>query len=140
MTLKVGRIYKDNQRTSSLVRLFGSSEFFLRCLLAAYRVVEDRDMPGAHDYACKFSLTPNGCTLSVFDRREAEDFCDKDPMCQAFVMTDQKTWTGGLIKLIVAFDKGVFLLSGRRIVHFKKGVFNLQVEPNMDLYVKPYQD
>lgn len=63
-------------------------------LIAAYERIEQRDMPGVHDFVCQASLAPNACTLSVFDVREAEDVCDREATCKAFVMTDQKTWTG----------------------------------------------
>lgn len=42
------------------------------------------------------SMSGGGCTLSVFDQREAEDICDDDPECKGFIMTKQHTWTGEL--------------------------------------------
>ncbi|ELT95075.1 hypothetical protein CAPTEDRAFT_134027 [Capitella teleta] len=54
----------------------------------------DDHATSVHDFVCQASLAPNACTLSVFDVREAEDVCDREATCKAFVMTDQKTWTG----------------------------------------------
>ena len=59
-----------------------------------YKRVEQSDLPGEYDYRCRMSMSGGGCTLSVFDQREAEDICDVDPDCKGFVMTQQHTWTG----------------------------------------------
>lgn len=58
--------------------------------------MEQSDLPGQYDYRCRMSMSGGGCTLSVFDQREAEDICDDDPECKGFIMTKQHTWTGEL--------------------------------------------
>ena len=73
----------------------------------------ESDLPGQFDYRCRMSMSGGACTLSVFDQREAEDMCDADPDCQAFIMTKQHTWTGkrnrvflvGFFCLFVCFFK-----------------------------------
>lgn len=65
------------------------------CLLVSeYKVLDSSDLPGQFDYRCRMSMSGAGCTLSVFDQREAEDLCEQDPECKALVMTDQLTWAG----------------------------------------------
>ena len=65
------------------------------CFILGYRHVPTADLPGLYDYRCRFSLSSAGCSVSVFDRREAEDICDMDEECKGFVMSATKTWTGG---------------------------------------------
>ncbi|KAK6181547.1 hypothetical protein SNE40_009378 [Patella caerulea] len=77
------------------------------------------DLPGQHDYRCRFSMSGVGCTVSVFDQREAEDICKIDPECKGFVITDQTTW------------------AGRKIVHLKNGIGKISTNENTDLLIKP---
>ena len=66
-----------------------------------YKVLHHSDLPGLYDYRCRYSVASSGCTVSVFDQREAEDLCDGDPDCHAFVMSDQTTWTGAMGKMLL---------------------------------------
>ncbi|XP_013062692.2 extracellular tyrosine-protein kinase PKDCC-like [Biomphalaria glabrata] len=76
------------------------------------------DLPGEFDYRCGLSLSGDGCTVSVFDLREAQDVCDSEESCRGFVWTQSKTW------------------AGRTIIHLKNG-FNFTTEnQNTDLYLK----
>lgn len=52
------------------------------------------DLPGMFDYRCRVSLYGSGCTVSVFDEKEAEEVCDLDPFCKGFVVSKERTWTG----------------------------------------------
>ena len=74
-----------------------------------YKVVQYTDMPGLHDYRCRLSLSMATCTFSVFDVTEAEQTCDADIECKAFVMASQKTWTGKLrcVVLIIKYLKSL---------------------------------
>ncbi|XP_046338858.2 extracellular tyrosine-protein kinase PKDCC-like [Haliotis rufescens] len=80
---------------------------------------KESDLPGQFDYRCRFSMSGGGCTLSVFDRQEAEDLCNLDPDCKGFVFTNQKTWTG------------------RTIVHLKNGVAAPTHNSKTELYLRP---
>lgn len=62
--------------------------------IAAYKKIDDSDLPGLFDYRCRYSIATSGCTVSAFDEKEAEELCDFDSQCQAFVISSQKTWTG----------------------------------------------
>lgn len=75
--------------------------------------MEESDLPGQFDYRCRYSIATSGCTVSVFDQKEAEDLCDYDPECQAFVISSETSWTGmqliaTLIWLIVKYAKVCF--------------------------------
>lgn len=83
-----------------------------------YKQISNVDLPGMYDYRCRFSLSSAGCSVSVYDRREAEDICDMEEECQGFVMSPTKTWTG------------------RRLVHLKNGVANPLYHPKTELYIK----
>lgn len=63
--------------------------------VAGYKGTERSDLPGQFDYRCRMSLSGTGCTLSVFDLREAEDMCNGDHECRGFIVTNQRTWIGG---------------------------------------------
>ncbi|XP_064601711.1 extracellular tyrosine-protein kinase PKDCC-like [Liolophura sinensis] len=82
-----------------------------------YREYKNSDTPGHFDYRCKLSLSGSGCTISVFDQREAEDMCNTDPECRSFVMTSQMTWTG------------------RKITHLKNGFRKPTRSKGMRLFV-----
>lgn len=84
-----------------------------------YIKIPHADLPGMYDYRCRFSLSSAGCSVSVYDQREAEDVCDMDEECKGFVMSPTKTWTG------------------RKLMHLKSGVKNSVYHPTTDLYVKP---
>ncbi|KAK3092758.1 hypothetical protein FSP39_006941 [Pinctada imbricata] len=86
--------------------------------IITYRILRHHDLPGIHDYRCRMSLSGFGCTLSVFDPREAQDICDLDEECQGFVMSKVKTW------------------SGRILVHLKSGNSPYSLNNNTDLYLK----
>ncbi|PVD25591.1 hypothetical protein C0Q70_13249 [Pomacea canaliculata] len=85
----------------------------------SYKGTERSDLPGQFDYRCRMSLSGTGCTLSVFDLREAEDMCNGDHECRGFIVTNQRTWIG------------------RTIVHFKNGTAAPSWNAHTKLYVKP---
>ena len=66
------------------------------CVFTGYIVSADADLPGLYDYKCRFSIA-SGCTLSVLDQREAEQLCDLDSECKAFVISNKQTWTGKIL-------------------------------------------
>ncbi|NP_001120588.1 extracellular tyrosine-protein kinase PKDCC [Xenopus tropicalis] len=70
------------------------------------------------DYRCWPSYHHSGCLLSVFDLNEAKDVCSSHSQCQAFVWTNQTTWTG------------------RQLVFFKTGSRTLVSDPDKTTYVK----
>jgi extracellular tyrosine-protein kinase PKDCC& len=59
-----------------------------------YNAIPGGDLPGLHDYRCRYSIARSGCTVTVFDRQEAEQLCDFDPDCRAFVLSNRTSWTG----------------------------------------------
>lgn len=61
-----------------------------------YKVMLDTDLPGYHDYWCPSTRSPevNNCVFSVASEEEAQYICAMDKECRAFVMTEDKTWTG----------------------------------------------
>lgn len=61
---------------------------------AEYKKIDDCDLPEQFDYRCRYSIATSGCTVSAFDEKEAEDLCEFDSQCQAFVISRKKTWTG----------------------------------------------
>jgi hypothetical protein len=63
-------------------------------VFAVYEEHVAADFPGQYDYSCRYSHGSNACTISVFDRQEAEFLCDVEPQCTAFVLTAITTWTG----------------------------------------------
>ncbi|KAG8443601.1 hypothetical protein GDO86_008953 [Hymenochirus boettgeri] len=79
--------------------------------VAHYTVVDE-------DYKCWPSYHHNGCLLSVFDLNEAKDICRSHSQCQAFVWTNQTTWTG------------------RQLVFFKTGLKSLAPDHEKLTYVK----
>ncbi|KAL8580760.1 hypothetical protein ACOMHN_018432 [Nucella lapillus] len=111
------------QRMDRIVHLYRSGAYLNRSLSAdfgtRYKAMAESDLPGQYDYRCRMSMSGGGCTLSVFDQREAEDLCDLDPECHAFVLTTQRTWTG------------------RTLVHMKNGVGRPSSNPQTTLLVKP---
>ncbi|XP_018120514.1 extracellular tyrosine-protein kinase PKDCC isoform X2 [Xenopus laevis] len=82
---------------------------------------EYKEVPHAvvaeEDYRCWPSYHHTGCLLSVFDLNEAKDVCRSHSQCQAFVWTNQTTWTGrplvffktGSRTLVSALDKTTYL-------------------------------
>ncbi|XP_053314896.1 extracellular tyrosine-protein kinase PKDCC [Spea bombifrons] len=70
------------------------------------------------DYKCWPSYHHSGCLLSVFNMNEAIEICDSHSQCQAFVWTNQTTWTG------------------RQLVFFKAGSRNVVFDHNKITYVK----
>lgn len=62
--------------------------------MTGYKILQQTDMPGLHDYRCRLSLSVATCTVSVYDTREAEDICAMMEECRGFVMSKQTTWTG----------------------------------------------
>ncbi|KAK3597422.1 hypothetical protein CHS0354_040160 [Potamilus streckersoni] len=87
-----------------------------------YKKVEKSDLPGQYDYRCRFSLSGSGCTVSVFDQKEAEEVCDLDPECKGFVISSQKSWTG------------------RIFVHLKSGIGEPSYDPSTTLFIRPSRD
>lgn len=59
---------------------------------------EYQHLPGStipqEDYRCWPSYHHGSCLLSVFNLAEAVDICESHAQCQAFVVTNQTTWTG----------------------------------------------
>lgn len=111
-------------RTEKLVQLYTSGQYLQRKEAGGrvkskeYRRFASSDLPGAYDYRCHLSLSGNGCTLSVFDVREAQDICNLDSNCTAFVLTHHRTWTG------------------RTLVHFKSNFSTPTWDPTTVLYIK----
>ncbi|KAM8947684.1 extracellular tyrosine-protein kinase PKDCC [Pelodytes ibericus] len=70
------------------------------------------------DYRCWPSYHHSGCLLSVFNVNEAIDICESHSQCQAFVWTNQTTWTG------------------RQLVYFKSGSRNLVSDFDKISYLK----
>lgn len=62
-----------------------------------YQRLPDSTIP-QEDYRCWPSYHHGGCLLSVFSLAEAVDICENHAQCQAFVVTNQTTWTGELGK------------------------------------------
>uniref|UniRef100_A0A8C6VM80 Protein kinase domain-containing protein n=1 Tax=Naja naja TaxID=35670 RepID=A0A8C6VM80_NAJNA len=48
------------------------------------------------DYKCWPSYSPLRCMLSVHNVEEAASICNYHPQCQHFIITSQRTWTGGI--------------------------------------------
>ncbi|KAM4695498.1 extracellular tyrosine-protein kinase PKDCC [Discoglossus pictus] len=86
-------------------------------LKAEYKKVSDVAVV-EEDYRCWPSYHHNGCLLSVFDVNEAIEVCESHSQCQAFVWTNQTTWTG------------------RHLVFFKTGSKNLISDHGKITYVK----
>ena len=61
---------------------------------AEYKSYPLSDLPGLFDYRCRYSVASGICTVSVFDQHEAEQLCNNDPDCNAFVLSPHRTWTG----------------------------------------------
>jgi protein kinase domain-containing protein len=88
---------------------------------SAYVELPSSDLPGLYDYRCRYSIASAGCTVSVFDRAEAEHLCDFDPLCRAFVLSNQTSWTG------------------RRYAHLKSNVSTPTANAGTTLYVRPFR-
>ncbi|ESN95229.1 hypothetical protein HELRODRAFT_193594 [Helobdella robusta] len=58
-----------------------------------YRVKPGYDLPGHHDYQCSFTRNMIGCTLTVHDVIEAEEMCEAEKDCVAFVLSPLRSWT-----------------------------------------------
>ncbi|XP_041922101.1 extracellular tyrosine-protein kinase PKDCC [Alosa sapidissima] len=58
-----------------------------------YKRLVDTSISG-DNYRCWPSYQHDGCTLSVFSVREAIGVCESHAQCQAFILTNQTTWTG----------------------------------------------
>ncbi|KAK7487004.1 hypothetical protein BaRGS_00021674, partial [Batillaria attramentaria] len=88
-------------RMDKIVQLYKTGRYLNRTLpedfATSFKEVPSSDLPGQFDYRCRMSMSGAGCTLSVFDQREAEDLCDADPDCRGVIMTQQKTWAGALM-------------------------------------------
>ena len=67
--------------------------------IAVYTEHAFGDFPGQYDYNCRYSHGGKSCTISVFDRQEAEFLCNVEPECRAFVLTKHKTWTGEIMAM-----------------------------------------
>ncbi|KAJ8014248.1 hypothetical protein DPEC_G00038290 [Dallia pectoralis] len=78
---------------------------------AEYKSVMDASIP-AENYRCWPSYQHDGCLLSVFSIREAIGVCESHAQCQAFVLTNQTTWTGHQL---------VFFKTGTASLHSVKG-------------------
>ncbi|KAL0964347.1 hypothetical protein UPYG_G00322610 [Umbra pygmaea] len=61
--------------------------------VADYKRVVDASIPG-ENYRCWPSYQHDGCLLSVYSVTEAISVCESHTQCQAFVLTNQTTWTG----------------------------------------------
>ncbi|KAM9316841.1 extracellular tyrosine-protein kinase PKDCC [Gastrophryne carolinensis] len=84
---------------------------------AEYKWIEAMSIE-EQDYRCWPSYHHDGCLLSVFDLNEAIDICESHSQCQAFVWTNQTTWTG------------------RQLVFFKAGTTHLVSDQNKITYLK----
>ncbi|XP_063299960.1 extracellular tyrosine-protein kinase PKDCC [Pelobates fuscus] len=85
--------------------------------MAEYKQVADISI-AEEDYRCWPSYHHNGCLLSVFNINEAIKICESHSQCQAFVWTNQTTWTG------------------RQLVFFKAGSRNLVPDIDKITYLK----
>ena len=63
-------------------------------LISEYKSYPSSDLPGLFDYRCRYSVAGGMCTVSVFDKQEAEHLCNDDLDCKAFVLSPHRTWTG----------------------------------------------
>ncbi|XP_059799493.1 extracellular tyrosine-protein kinase PKDCC isoform X4 [Balaenoptera ricei] len=83
---------------------------------------EYQHLPGStipqEDYRCWPSYHHGSCLLSVFNLAEAVDICESHAQCQAFVVTNQTTWTG------------------RQLVFFKTGWSHVVPDPSKTTYVR----
>ncbi|KAI0236607.1 Extracellular tyrosine-protein kinase PKDCC [Lamellibrachia satsuma] len=107
---------------TKIVELYRSGSYVKRAprkQISAYHEIRASDLPGQWDYHCRYTVASSGCTVSVFDRREAEDMCDAEPDCRAFVLSSERTWTG------------------RIIAYLKNNVSTPTANAHTDLYVKP---
>ncbi|XP_010840625.1 PREDICTED: extracellular tyrosine-protein kinase PKDCC [Bison bison bison] len=84
---------------------------------AEYQRLPDSTIP-QEDYRCWPSYHHGGCLLSVFNLAEAVDICENHAQCQAFVVTNQTTWTG------------------RQLVFFKTGWSHVVPDPSKTTYVR----
>lgn len=84
-----------------------------------YKRISNRDLPNVYDYTCRLSLTGLGCTVSVFDIIEAEELCNNDVKCKAFVVSGHRTWTG------------------RIVIHLKSGIGYPVYDKDTHIYLKP---
>ncbi|XP_060269886.1 extracellular tyrosine-protein kinase PKDCC isoform X4 [Ovis aries] len=82
-----------------------------------YQRLPDSTIP-QEDYRCWPSYHHGGCLLSVFSLAEAVDICENHAQCQAFVVTNQTTWTG------------------RQLVFFKTGWSHVVPDPSKTAYVR----
>nr|XP_012612164.1 extracellular tyrosine-protein kinase PKDCC isoform X2 [Microcebus murinus] len=82
-----------------------------------YQRIPDSTIP-RENYRCWPSYHHGSCLLSVFNLAEAVDVCESHAQCQAFVVTNQTTWTG------------------RQLVFFKAGWSQVVPDPNKTTYVK----
>ncbi|XP_028352691.1 extracellular tyrosine-protein kinase PKDCC isoform X4 [Physeter macrocephalus] len=95
----------------------------LRPLLdSIVNATEYQHLPGStipqEDYGCWPSYHHGSCLLSVFNLAEAVDICESHAQCQAFVVTNQTTWTG------------------RQLVFFKTGWSHVVPDPSKTTYVR----
>ncbi|KAG7462628.1 hypothetical protein MATL_G00186840 [Megalops atlanticus] len=84
---------------------------------ADYKRVVDASITG-ENYRCWPSYQHEGCMLSVFNIHEAIGVCESHAQCQAFVMTNQTTWTG------------------HQLVFFKTGSASLSPAPGKVTFVR----
>uniref|UniRef100_A0A8C5PLK5 Extracellular tyrosine-protein kinase PKDCC n=1 Tax=Leptobrachium leishanense TaxID=445787 RepID=A0A8C5PLK5_9ANUR len=84
---------------------------------AEYKQVVDVSI-AEEDYRCWPSYHHNGCLLSVYNINEAIDICESHSQCQAFVWTNETTWTG------------------RQLVFFKAGSINFVPDHGKITYLK----
>ncbi|KAM9187321.1 extracellular tyrosine-protein kinase PKDCC isoform 2-T2 [Dugong dugon] len=84
---------------------------------AKYQRIPDSSIP-QENYRCWPSYRHGSCLLSVFSLAEAVDICESHAQCQAFVVTNQTTWTG------------------RQLVFFKTGWSQVVPDPNKTTYVR----
>ncbi|XP_029496702.1 extracellular tyrosine-protein kinase PKDCC-like isoform X1 [Oncorhynchus nerka] len=75
-----------------------------------YKHVVDASIP-EENYRCWPSYQHDGCLLSVFSITEAIGVCERHAQCQAFVVTNQTTWTG---HQLVFFKTGTASLSSAK--------------------------
>ncbi|KAM4607389.1 extracellular tyrosine-protein kinase PKDCC [Polymixia lowei] len=85
---------------------------------ADYREVLDSSIP-EQNYRCWPSFQHDACLLSVFSLQEAVRVCESHAHCTAFVLTNQRTWTG------------------HQLVYFKSGCSGLTQASGQVTYIRP---
>ncbi|XP_014788337.1 extracellular tyrosine-protein kinase PKDCC [Octopus bimaculoides] len=118
LTMNADRLLEQMQKA---VHLYKTGHYLNRTepVKTEYKEYLESDLPGKYDYRCRASISGTSCTFTVFDQKEAEDICERDPECFGFVMTQETTWTG------------------RKIVHLKNNMSIPVRNAGTNLYMRP---